>query len=359
MGKSNKTILFLFCLLLLAGCVQQKIIDEVMLVEGIGFDYDKEKQKIVGTVHIPFFVKEEKVENKIHTATSDTEKGILQEIQRELPGDVLVGSIEILLFSKILAEEQGILQLLDPFQRDPFVGSAFPIAIIDGKPEMAFKGELGVRGNAYYLSKLIETAIKEGNLPKTNFQRFLADFYMEGKNTYLPILKSVTEKVVEIKGIAFLKDSKMVDEINIRDAFYFKLLVENFRNGFKEIPFKDDIVAVQNIYSKVKLKLVDRDPYKIQVHIKVKGIINEHTGVRILHREFKEIEKKIEKEIVTECEKLIKQFQEKNIDPIGFAHFIKTKTRNFDSRKWAEEHYKDLIVEVVAKVKLDEVGVIE
>lgn len=359
MGKSNKIILFLICLFLLAGCVQQKIIDEIMIIEGIGFDYDEEKQKFIGTIHMPIYVKEEKVENKIHSATSDTKKGILQEIQRELSGDVLVGGVEIILFSKKLAEKHGILQLLDPFQRDPFVGSAFPIAIFEGKPEMAFKGELGVRGNAYYLSKLIDTAIKKGNLPKTNFQRFLADFYMEGKNTYLPILKSVTEKVVEIKGIAFLKDSKMVDEINIRDAFYFKLLVENFRNGFKEVRFKDEIVAVQNIYSTVKLELVDRDPYKIRAHIKVKGIINEHTGVRIKHREFKEIEKAIEKEIVKRCEELIKQFQEKNIDPIGFAHFIKTKTRNFDSRKWAEEHYKDLIVEVVAKVKLDEVGVIE
>lgn len=359
MGKSNKTILFLSCLFLLAGCVQQKVIDEIMLVEGIGFDYDEEQKKFIGTIHMPIYVIEEKVENKIHSAKSDTKKGILQEIQRELPGDVLVGSVEIVLFSKKLAEKHGILQLIDPFQRDPFVGSAFPIAIFEGKPEKAFKGELGVRGNAYYLSKLIDTAIKEGNLPKTNFQQFLADFYTEGKNTSLPILKSVNEKTMEVKGLAFLNDGKMVDEINIKEAFYYKLMAENFRNGFKEIHFKDDIVAVQNIYSTAKLELVDRDPYTVRVHIKVQGIINEYTGDRIEYSEFKEIERALEKEIAKRCEELIKQFQEKNIDPLGFANFIKTKTRNFDARKWSEEHYKDLIVEVVPKVKLDEVGVID
>ena len=44
-----------------------------------------------------------------------------------------MGSLEILLFGKELTKKMGILDLIDPFTRDPRIGTAMRMAIVDGK----------------------------------------------------------------------------------------------------------------------------------------------------------------------------------------------------------------------------------
>ena len=359
MLKKTNIWCFLSIILVLAGCVQKEIIDEIVLIEGIGFDYDEKNDQIVGTVQVPVFMKQGDVGNETHTASAKTKKKILQKIQRQVYGPVSIGSLEILLFGKKLAKEKGILELMDPFQRDPSVGSGFYVAIVDGDPKDVLEKSYGVRGTSYHLEELIENMVKSGNLPKTNFHRFLASFYQRGKTPFLPVIKLISKNEIKVSGIAFLKNGKIVDEISLEDAFYLKILMENIKNGFQEIKYKDEMVTIQGIYSRKKYVIEERDPYKISVYLNLNGIINEYTGNRVLDSEFKSIEKVIEDNIKDNCEKIIRRFQDKDIDPVGFGHFVKSKTRNFDFKKWYDIDYKQLTVEVHVNSKMDELGVVK
>ena len=47
---------------------------------------------------------------------------------------------------------------------------------------------------------------------------------------------------------------------------------------------------------------------------------------------------------------MIQRFKDKEIDPIGFGHFVKTQTRNFDFNNWRKNQYKDLVVKIKARM---------
>ncbi|MFJ5761627.1 Ger(x)C family spore germination protein [Neobacillus sp. NPDC093182] len=348
----------IFLAFILIGCVEKEILDDVSLMEGIGFDYI-DKKNILGTVIVPVYLPDQPPKSNTFSAKAEIKKSILQEIQRQTADPVVTGSLEVVLFSKTLSEKVGILPLVDPFQRDPGVGSGLYLAVVDGETKELLSGNYGIRGNATYISDLMEHNIKNEDLPKTNLQLFLADFYQEGKTPFIPQLKQIGKDKLQINGIALLKHGKMVDLIAPEEMFFFKLLVDKYSEGMHQVKIDSGEAAVRSIHSSHNFKLTKRNPTEIMIHIKVDGIINEFTGQELTPKTVKALQKQFEKDIQQESLKLIKRFKDKQIDPMGFGHFVKTQTRNFDFKNWRENQSKDLVVKIKTDVKISESGVIE
>lgn len=347
------------CLCLsLCGCVEKEVLDDISLIEGVGFDYIDQKN-ILGSVIIPVYLPNQAPKKSTFSAKAEINKSILQNIQRQAADPIVTGSIEVVLFSKKLAEKVGILPLVDAFQRDPGIGAGLYLAIVDGRVEELFKGQYGIRGNATYISKLIEHNSKSEDLPKTNLQRFLSDFYQEGQTPYIPQLKQLSNKKVIINGISLFAHGKTVDFITPEEMFFFKLLVDKYSEGMHRVKIEGNEAAVRSIHSSHNFELTKRKPYEVTIHIKINGNINEFTGQALKPLTVQKLQKQFEKDIEKECLKLIKRFQEKQIDPAGIGHFVKTQTRNFDFKNWRENQYRDLVVKIKADVKISESGVIE
>ncbi|WAA11935.1 Ger(x)C family spore germination protein [Fervidibacillus halotolerans] len=356
--KQIQLITLLFFFLLLSGCVEREILDEIILMEGIGFDY-VEGGDITGTILYPDYKKETEPENVTYSATGEIMKTILQDIERQAARPIAFGSLEIVIFDLELAKKRGILDLIDAFQRDPAIGSGIYLAISENKAKELFKGEYGLRGNARFISMLIDHNIRHEDLPKTNLQRFMGDFYQQGKTPYLPLIKQNSKTKIELSGVALLKYGKIVDVVSNEQSFFFKLLADKYSNGLHRVEVDGKEAAVQSIISTNRFELTSRDPLHITVHIKIGGTINEFTGNKLTDSFIKKIEKKFEKEIQKHCTQLIKRFQEKEIDPIGFGHFVKSKTRNFDFNQWWDSEYSQMEVTIKPVVTIDEEGIIE
>ena len=231
--------------------------------------------------------------------------------------------------------------------------------MVDGKAKEFLEGDYGVRGNAYFIGRTIETNIETGNLPNSNFHRFLQDFHEVGKTPYIPIFKKKEDKTIELKGVGFFSLGKIVHRINMEDAFFFKLLVDEYNGGWHDVEIEGSKASIQSIKGTHKFHLTNTSPYEVTVDIKLKGVVNEYTGKRINRDIFKKLEKKMEKEISEESLKLIEKFKELDIDPVGFGSFVRSVDREFDYKKWSEKGYKELIVKVNANVENEEVGIIE
>lgn len=351
-------IRYICLVFILTGCVQKQVLDDISLIEGIGFDYI-DKKNILGTVVIPVYLPDQPPKNTTFSAKAEIEKSILQDIQHQTADPIVTGSLTVVLFSKTLTERLGILPLVDAFQRDPGIGSGLHLAVVDGETKKLLGGKYGIRGNATYISNLMKQNIKIEDLPRTNLQLFLADFYQEGKTPYLPQIKQIGKDKLTITGISFFKHGKMVDFIKADQMFTFKLLVDKYSEGMHQVKINEGEAAVRSIRSSHNFELTKRNPTEVTVHLKVDGIINEFTGQELTPKLMDELQKKFEKEIQEECLSMIHHFKEKEIDPIGFGHFVKTQTRNFDFKNWRENQYKDLVVKIKPKVKITESGVIE
>ena len=247
------------------------------LIEGIGFDYI-DKKNIQGTVVIPVYLPDQPPKNTTFSAKAEIKKSILQDIQRQAADPIVTGSLEVVLFSKTLSEKIGILPLVDAFQRDPGVGAGLYLAVVDGETKNLLTGNYGIRGNADYISKLMEHNIKNEDLPKTNLQLFLADFYQEGKTPFIPQIKQIGKDKMEINGISLLKYGKMVDLIKPDEMFSFKLMVDKYSEGMHKVKLDNGEAAVRSIHSSHNFELTKRNPTEVTIHLKVEGIINEFTG---------------------------------------------------------------------------------
>jgi spore germination protein len=353
-----KTITYICLAFILTGCVKKQVLDDISLIEGIGFDYI-DKKYIMGTVVIPVYLPDQPPKNTTFSAKAEIKKSILQDIQRQAADPIVTGSLEVVLFSKTLTEKAGILPLVDAFQRDPGVGSGLHLAVVDGETKNLLAGKYGIRGNATYISNLMEHNIEKEDLPKTNLQLFLADFYQDGKTPYIPQIKQISKDKLSITGISLIKYGKMVDFIKADDMFSFKLLVDKYSEGMHKIKLDKGEAAIRSIHSSHNYELTKRNPTEVTIHIKIDGIINEFTGQELTPELMKELQEQFEKKVEGECLRMIERFKEKEIDPIGFGHFVKSQTRNFDFDNWWKNQYKDLEVKIKPEVTITESGVIE
>ncbi len=244
---------------------------------------------------------------------------------------------------------------INSFQRDPSIGSRVLVATAEGTAEDLLKGEYGTRGNSTYINNLIQHNIDNRDIPKTNLHIFVRDYFQKGKDPFLPRLKKVGNDKVEIDGISLFQNDKEVDILPVKDMFFFKLLVDKYSKGNFDVKLKkEEKAAVKSIRSKHKIRLTNNHA---SISIKIEGIIREYTG-DALATVVRDVEKNLEKKIEKECLRLLKQFQDLGIDPVGLGQKNKTMNRNFDLKKW-EDEYKTLGFDVKCNVVIEETGVIE
>ncbi|WP_232490014.1 Ger(x)C family spore germination protein [Neobacillus cucumis] len=352
----NIITLVLIVTLVLSGCVQKRILDDVNLETGSAYDYVD--GKIRGTALVPVYLPDQAVENKTFTATSSLSRDFLRDVQRESSDPLVTGSLKVVLFGEQLAKKKGILDLMDTFQRDPSIGAGLYLAVTEGEAKDFIEGNYGERGNSVYLTNLIKHNMKTMDVPKTNLQRFLFDFNQLGKTPYLPTLKKFGKEQIAITGISFFRYGRVVYSIPAEQMFFFKLLVDDYSQGTLKVTLNSERAAIESIRSKHNFRLISRDPLTIDIQLKVNAVLKEFSGIKVTPKQIKEIENKVKVKIESECKDLIKNFKEKNIDPVGFGHFIKSKTRSFNFEKWQTD-YQHLKVNVHAHVTIMESGVIE
>lgn len=359
MGKPKRVrfLIALVSLFLLFGCVDTEIIDDVRLITGIGFDAG-EGDKVNGTALIPYYMPDQKIINNTLTTSGSPTRDLFKKYQEMSPDPIVGGALEVVLFGMDFANK-GIYQVLDSLQRDPGVGTSIYLAVVDGTAREILEGDYGKRGNSSYISEMLEHNIKRRDLPKTNFHLFMSDFYQSGKTSYLPIIRKKDKTTVEISGLALLRNGQLVDKIPMKKLFYFKMMSEKLNQGTIALDLGKEKVALESINTKVKKKIVRRNPYEIDVHIKMEAYLNQYTGRHLNHKITDEIESVLERQIRSNAGGLVKQFQEKGVDPIGFGHFVKSKDRSYDNDRWIKSEYKNLKVNIKPSVSIIETGIIE
>jgi len=175
----------------------------------------------------------------------------------------------------------------------------------------------------------------------------------------LPIIRQKNKYHLEITGVALLHYGKMVAKVPGENLFFFKLMTDEFTNGLQKVEVEEGTAAIQAISSKRRMELTGRNPYEVTLHIKVEGIINEFTGKPLDEKLVEKIERKMEQDIKKKGMELFQQFKKAEVDPVGFGHFVKTRTRGFDFQKWREEDYQNMKLKFKVDVNVKNTGIIE
>ncbi|WP_335870246.1 Ger(x)C family spore germination protein [Bacillus sp. 2205SS5-2] len=357
-------LLFLLCLFLSA-CVEKEILDDLNIEGAIGYDLTDDK-KILGTAIYSSFQSDKTIKNVTLSTQATASRDIMSDLELQSFQPLVKGSLEVVVISKDLSKN-GIFHIADHLQRDASIGSRIFLAICDGKAQELLSGEYGHKGNAIYISKLIEHNIQIRDVPDSNLHVFLFDYFQKGKSPYIPIIKQTSPENVQISGLGLFKDDKYIDRIDSDQMFFFKLLVDKYSEGSYTLKLKGDgelsgfpeEASIHSIHSKNKISFPSKNnPIEVKIDITLDGFIREFTGDKLSQAKIKEIEKQMKEDIEKNSNDLIARFLELKIDPIGIGHRLKTKKRGFDFKKW-DEDYPNIKVTIVPHVKILESGTIE
>ncbi|PYZ94660.1 hypothetical protein CR194_03780 [Salipaludibacillus keqinensis] len=359
-----KKLMIIF-LLLTTACVPTKIVDELMLIHATGFDYIDEKN-MRATISVPVYHQgsghsagEQSVTSETITGVGHTAKDIRSEMDSKSPRLIENSKLAVVLFDHETANN-GIIDTVDTFYRDPTVGQRVYLTVYEGQTRELLEQNLSLQPEiSRYLTELIEQNIKNHELPKSNMHVFLYRYFQKGMDPFLPYLKK-SDGQVQVDGLAIFKKDKMCTILSREDSFIFKMLVESFQEGTFEISLKDEEYAtIMNLSTRAKYSLQkDSDSPKITINLFTKGYVNEYSGETLDQKKLDAINEILEEELTKKISTMIETFQELNVDPIGLGFQVKTRTRGWDEKEWTRQ-YPDVPVDVNVTTKITHGGVSE
>jgi len=346
--------------LLLTGCmhIEQEVIDDIQLTTAGGYEYTDDSMILVTTVY-PNYQPDKSVINETLTDTAKLSKEARDRLNLQSEKPVVSGKVEVTLYEWETAEK-GIFDFLDTLERDPSIGSSIYLGVVDGSPKELLSKQYGNQDNGIYLSNLIEQNIETGQIPKTNLHQFLYKFYADGIDPTLPVLKQEDGKV-KLTGIGLFAEDKLVGQLEEEQFFTFKLLLERKgQKGSYSIKLNEDNdISIYNISSGRNFDI--QKPMtnsEIIINVNLRATVSEYQDGILNKQKTTRLEKEIKELLEQDSQEMIQQFQEKGIDPLGIGDQVRSRTRNWDPKKW-KELYPDLQITVKVNVDLLESGVIE
>ncbi|PFN08562.1 MULTISPECIES: Ger(x)C family spore germination protein [Bacillus cereus group] len=357
-----RNILILFLTVLLCfqtACTQTNIVDSQRIIHVAGFDITKDK-KFQGAILYPDYTLGVKTKPKTQSTTARSLETIASHLNAKSPHNVVLGQMRVVLFGKSIGSH-GIDEIINNLQRDPNIGRDVQLALVDGSVEELLK--YVTPNGSLYLSDLLEQNIMNENIPRTALNIFLYDYYSFVCDPFLPYIQIADNHSVSVKGLAFLKEDKVVMYTDKKDSFLVKLLLNPTKNGRYETQIKKDnhkgLVVTQNLSGK-SVHYVDQTGAtpKVTIRLKLNGLIkNAPSWIDLSKKEnIRSVKNQVEQNIKNQSQKLIQQFQQKKIDPLGIRDQIRSR-----SRKWTIQQiqamYPSIDINVEADVNVVQSGI--
>jgi spore germination protein len=360
MRKINP-IIGMYLILLLTGCqvIPPLNISEIGMIQGMGFDKTT-KGQMLGTVLYPEYNADESSKIKVLKAKGETVRKVIDIAKNEVDYPLVNGQLRTALFGRELAEE-GIFPLIDTFDRSPTIGNLLQLAVVDGNAsELLTMNAKNKKNISLYIQEMIEHNILEGELPSTDITVFNYNFYDEGSDPYLPVLKKQKDHI-KISGLALFNDDRLKLTLPINDVFIFKLLKEKFKMGAHQFKVNNEYVVISNIKAapdyNVKMK---KGVPEFSIRIKMNARVQEYTGKKhiVLAKKITDFEKEINGMIKKDAERIVGVLQKNEIDPLGLGARYEAHYRDFNLKKW-EELYPDVKVGVKVDLTISNSGIVE
>ncbi|MEE3956154.1 Ger(x)C family spore germination protein [Peribacillus frigoritolerans] len=323
----------------LSGCgIHERIIDEVQIIEALG--YDREEGKVKGIAIYPTFAEQGNIKLKIYKTVSDSYEDILPRMNAKSTYPIETGKLDFLLFGKEYAT-QGIEDVITNFARNPNTGSRMQLGIAENTAEDILQSSKHVN-LSFHLSEKINQNIKRGNLPKMNLHMFLNHFHQEGRDPILPYF-ILEENQIKIDGLALLKKGRYINHINLRQSFILKTLIDGSQNGQYKTKItqnkKEGFILLKNLDAKTTYTVEKSEGIpSIFIDLTIHAEIQKASSWFDLKKDkdIVKLERILTAHFKEEVQRLISLAQGYNVDPIGLGEKVRATSRNWDYQRFME-----------------------
>ena len=397
MKQFKPLLLLLMCAVLLAGCWDRMEVEERSTVLGLAVDIAEEENEdpinhsddadiptsstgmieVTAQLAVPGQIPlgpsqggDSGPEDSVWVvkAVGHTLSEAIINLQQQLSSTIFLGHLKIFIVSDEVARN-GIDEIIDFMKRHAEVRRDAWLLVngnrADETLEVAPKLE---RIPALFLSNMLDNSIKMGKLPKVRAGRFWIALENDGQDGYIPYITVKSKENIQISGVGYFRDNKLVGHTKPYQIAYLNGLIEHNPGGSTSVVKISDKQTVQ--FQTIKRKsdyvvtLENGKPH-FDVSVELTGNItgkNDNSIELDKNSIISNIEDIAEKAFKKEYEKLIKETQDKQSDILGLGEYVRANLRNYwdqevkTSDKW-REIYQDVSVKVKVKVKIEGVGI--
>jgi spore germination protein KC len=300
--------------------------------------------------------------------TGKTIDDAFSKLQQQIEFRVFLGHLRIIVVSEALAKD-GLKEMSDYLKRNSEVRRAAWLAVSKGDPAKIIKATPELeRVPTLYIMGTLDESVRLGRFPNDFLGIYWSKLSSKGQEAFLPYIDLLEKGNIEIKGLAYFKEDKMVGKTRPLEIGYFMAIMGMNPGGYKAltyIPGTDDTVMAKSVKrtSKIDVKIKNGVPnVNVKVHLEMD--ISEKNAENWDLSESRQL-KKLNDEISKNAEKgfldFIKMTQEKGSDIFGFGEHVRAKESDYWNReiqtaeKW-QKMYTDIPVSVEVKIDIRRVG---
>lgn len=328
-------------LLVLAGCAQRDIVEDIGFIHTIGYD-EAEESEDEGQLRVTIsFPLAEEGRAQTLTTVADTSKEARIYLSKKSDKKFAAGQVRSIFIGKELAEK-GIWQQMDTVYRDPLFRPNIKLAVIDGKAQELIESE---NPNFPKVNQSIESLLEKearlNTIPDMDVHKFAKDYFDDGIDPITPFIKNTDEGMMA-SGIALFKDDTFITTLDTLQSRIFFLLTGNFIEGDLLYKNENEKVLIDFLTNKRKFNVNFDYPDEMEVtaNIAFAGYILEYQGNKDTsnQNDIEQLEKDIQKYIEEEITDIIEIMQQHNVDNIGIGKHIRLNTdyHTWESLNWPE-----------------------
>lgn len=354
------------CIFIITGCAQKKIIDDLALVNAIGYDFSDDKNnplKVTST--FPIISKDGKYDRETIIVSARSGKETRERTKYQTNLQLESGQLRVAIFGTEVAKK-GIFPFLRTLVRDPTIGTRVKLALgKDGASEILTLQVENEGQNATYLEQFISKMNIENRRINYNIFQFLRDYYDDGIDPILPVFK-VVKNNIGFDGIGLFQDDKLIDTLNATQSRLLFLLREEIQHGLlvHEIVLEDEekesiMLSYDQTEHRIEITSASNNQRAATIYVEILGDVLEYTGKADISdpKIQTEMEKLISEYINKKGKDLILHFQELQVDPLGVRRYIRNNMKYNDWKALdGRKYYQNMNIEVKAIVKINSSG---
>ncbi|MGC5325243.1 Ger(x)C family spore germination protein [Brevibacillus sp. SYSU BS000544] len=355
-------LILLLVVMIISGCSQElekPTLEDFGFIGIIGLDYaGKDKFKVTATVPRPNTGQNQVTE--FYQVVVPIYHEALPKLNRESDRTLTTTQLRVLLISKEFASKNGVARVIKALYRDPSIGDALLVAIVDGSCEKLLMQ--GSKENKTEINTFMNNLLRPRGdtdfIPFTTLQDLIFALTDETIDPVLPCIKyDEKDKKIRIVNIALFRDDKLVDTVSMEEGkilftfFQHMTLTDVSLTIHETIDKGESNVVLYAIDSKNHIRASgSATSPKINILIKMKCSIIEYTGKKNLEDEDQVdmVEEAIAKEYERQVANLVNKLQKLRVDPMFLGEYVRSHQ---NKKNWSKEKWRNLFPK--AKVTVD------
>lgn len=341
---------FLVILVILTGCshpnLKDPVIEDLGMVGIMGFDYVDDDQTKV-TVTLPQPQQDAEKQFQIFSTNVRLPHQAIMDVSTLTEKVLTTSQLRVILFSEEYARKKGIWNIAENLYRDPHVGANVYFAVVKGTVEEMLNADYKDKPEVnIYFTELLRPRTMTSFSPFTTIRDYIYRHTDEISDPTMPYLEIAKPNSAKIAKVALFKNGKMVDTIEPEEAKLIEGMKEkkNLPDLTIKIPGEkgspEEIVIMKFVTTSFKLTVNGNlEEPKIHVNLYIRGSIVDYEGNYQLddNESRRKLEEKINKKLEMNVVRVLKTFQELQVDPTGFGEAFRIRNpKDWSKEKWNE-----------------------